>query len=624
MNEEHSEEVGWKDSLLFKVNGIIMLVLLISLVGLGLIINNFVAEELTTGAQEKNLEIVESLQVQAQEFLNNSERAIKVLAEFESTENLERSVILDRFQKFKEEYSHFLHLYVGTAKGQMIIGDNANLPEDFDPRTRPWYKKAKEEQKIVWTDVFTDAGTGKQIITVAMPIMSNGEFKGVIAGDINLTSLNQEITSKNIGDHGYAYMINSEGQFIAHPDQQLVNEKFNANQIFDVSKVYATDQGSMDYDFEGEHKVASYIKIDRIDSMIFTQIPAREFHAAKERLQLIILGISLGILFLLGGLIYWINQKYLLKPISELITDISQVAQGDLTVEIDDSSTDELGQVRSALDEMVNNLEGMMVNILEVTENLSAYSEELSASAQEGNATIEETNNLIEDITSNIQQISATTAEIRSFAQESTGKTEVGEENMTETINSMQKINSTVQSAVKVIDDLDDTSQEIGQVVELINNIAEQTNMLALNASIEAARAGEHGEGFAVVAEEIRELAEQTAEATGDITDLVNTIQQKSNTGLEAIKGVEAKVKSGQEIAEETGEIFTEINQATEQTSEQIEETASATDNLVDDSEQIKSSGDNIANMSEEVANSSQELASMAQKLQQLISDFKV
>ncbi|TDX52333.1 methyl-accepting chemotaxis protein [Orenia marismortui] len=620
-------ELKWHKSLLFKVNGSIICILIVFMMLLGIVVNNLVSKELTSQVEEKNLEVASSLQQQANNFFNQTEGVIKLISRFDKIKSGNNKDTLEIVRKVKEENPHFKYVYLATAKGEMIIYPKVDLGSDFDPTTRPWYKKAMEKDSLIWTDVFIDAGSGDPIMTTAIPVEnSEGEFIGILAGDVSLDQLSQAVASRKIGETGYAYMVNSKGKIIAHPNHSLVKEGYNIKQDFDFKSTLETKKGSIKYEDPDtyEEKLASYVSVDRINGIIFAQIKSKEAYAVKNKLQLVILGMSLFVLIMVGLAVYIINKKYLLNPINKLVKLISKVAQGDLNTAVENIQEDEIGQIQAALNKMIRNLHDIVANILDTTEDLSAYSEELAASSEEGNATIETTNDLIENMSASIQQISASAQEVTSFAQQSNSQTRIGREKIEKTVANIKEINQTVGETVTIINDLDDTSKEIGQIVEMITTIAEQTNLLALNAAIEAARAGEHGQGFAVVAEEIRALAEDTSNATDKIANLINMTQEKSNTGIKAIEKVKSTSESGQEIVQKTGQVFKEIEEAAEETSAQIEHTASATQSLAKNSDEIIEASEGIQQMSDEVTNSSQELSVMAQKLQNLVNKFKI
>ncbi|MCK8818061.1 methyl-accepting chemotaxis protein [Natroniella sulfidigena] len=326
-------------------------------------------------------------------------------------------------------------------------------------------------------------------------------------------------------------------------------------------------------------------------------------------------------------------KRIMIKPLDKAIKFATEIATGNLDLELMGAEReDEIGSLNLALNKMKNKLNNeisfMKNEISDIVSNLLSYSQQLAASAEEGNTTIETTNGLIQSMSAGIQQISASAEQVASFSEEANSQTDVGNQNIETTVDSIKEINKVVEETVEVINDLDTTSEEIEQIVELITNITEQTNLLALNAAIEAARAsstkGENGQGFAVVAEEIRQLATETAEATEKIANLVTKTQNQSKKGIEKIKEVEIKAKEGQKIAEKTGEVFNGIKISVQETASQIEQTASATNDLAQSSDQIITATEDIKNMSDEITSSSQELTVMAHKLQKLVEEFKV
>ena len=622
--EVTSREVSWKDSLVTRVNGVTITILIILIAGLGLIINNIVSDEITQSVHEQNMEIATSLKKDAEAFFSEGASVMKLLSYHQDVKEANIEKMKDVLDKVRDSHPYFRTLYLGTKNAKMYAQPKLNLPEGYDPTQRPWYKKAKAQNKVTWSDIYKDAETNNPIITVAIPINDeNGNFVGVLGGDVSLETLSNSVVNRKIGEEGYAYLVNKSGKLIAHPDQEKVNNEFDINQVFDIKSALEKDEGKLEYDFGGK-KLASYVEVPTIDGAVFAQVPAEEAYQARGEIRSSILIFSVLIVVVLSTVIYYINKKYLIKPVRILTQKIAKIADGNFAVETNLNRSDELGSLEDALSEMTASLRDVIINLADTIEDLSAYSQELSASAEEGNATIDTTNELIENMSASIEQISASAQEVTSFAQESNSQTEVGRDKIEKTVNNIEEINQSVDKTVTIINDLDETSEEIGQIVEMITNIAEQTNLLALNAAIEAARAGEHGQGFAVVAEEIRELAEDTGDATDKISNLINKTQEKSETGLKAIKEVKAKAEEGQEVAQETGQVFAQIEESAEETSAQIEQTASATQDLAQSSQEISNAGDDIQNMSEEISNSSQELANMAQKLQSLVEEFKV
>lgn len=293
--------------------------------------------------------------------------------------------------------------------------------------------------------------------------------------------------------------------------------------------------------------------------------------------------------------------------------------------EIKISGNDEIANLYNELDRIDSSLDGGLTSIIQGVRNeidsLAIYSNELSASSKEGNATIDETHQLVEHMMTNVEEISASAEEVTGFAEESSAQTQLGRDNIERTINSIKEINDSVNNTVEVIKALHQNSKQIGEIINLITNIANQTNMLALNAAIEAARAGEQGKGFAVVAEEIRHLSEETSSATGDIINIVQETQLKSQEVLSSIEKVEIKAKEGEHIAQETDRVFFEIEESSQETAMMIEQTAHAAQDLAENSDRLVEESEIISRIFDVVSSSSEELAEMVKKINTLINN---
>ena len=312
------------------------------------------------------------------------------------------------------------------------------------------------------------------------------------------------------------------------------------------------------------------------------------------------------------------------EKIKIILAKFKQIANGDLTTRLELDSNDEVGEIVTEFNKMIDAQQEILEQVLSSIENISAYSQQLSASAQQGNAAIDTTTGNVKDMIQGITQISESSQELADLAQQTFEKTDQGQKLINQTISKMNDVDDSVEEAQSTIDNLDNTSQQIGEIVDMINEIAEQTNLLALNASIEAARAGEAGQGFAVVADEIKQLADETAQATEKANQLIQKTQQQSQQGRQEINEVVDKTDQGTELIEQTRDSFIEIADLIEDTSASTQQTSASAEELAANSDQVNTATEDLDSMSEEISRSAQELAELAQDLKSLVDRYKL
>jgi methyl-accepting chemotaxis protein len=325
------------------------------------------------------------------------------------------------------------------------------------------------------------------------------------------------------------------------------------------------------------------------------------------------------------------------NQVMDLLMIVSTAAEGDLTVKAE-VTADALGSVADAFNLMIAGLMSLVTQASTVAVQIQRSTSEILRSADSMRMAASQQSSQIRSASDAVDAMSQTTQRMAENANaatqtsvEATRAAVKGGTAVAETIKGMQRIRATVQSTGKKIKGLGERSLEIGAIIEVINEIATQTNMLALNAAIEAARAGEHGKGFAVVADEVRKLAERAARATKDITGLIKGIQIETNDVVTVMEEGTREVEEGTKLADQAGAALREIEQIVEQTSSLMTDITSAAGDQVKSTESVVQIMDNISQLTQETAHGVQNtvatisgLAELTKRLNDAIGRFKL
>lgn len=392
-------------------------------------------------------------------------------------------------------------------------------------------------------------------------------------------------------------------------------------------------------DILGMDYFTSYMPMVGNDNKIIGVLFAGESTASvideRNRLALMVTMIAIAIIAL-GAFCALLIARHIVRPIHEVLEHVQEVSAGNLAVKpIKITSGDEIGELSGAINTMTDSLRKLIRQVEDAGEHINASSEELTAGAEraaeaanqiaasittvaEGSdrqaEAIADTDSIVVQLSAGIQQVAANAGAVSGQAAQSVDAAQEGRKSVDQAICQMRTIEATVSESAGVVTRLGERSHEIGQIVAAITGIAEQTNLLALNAAIEAARAGEQGRGFAVVADEVRKLAEQSGEAAKQIAQMIAEIQGETDRAVQAMNNGAAEVKHGTAAVDAAGKSFADIFGAIHEISEQMREVSTVMEEMAKGSEQIVSSMQDIDKLSKESASQAQNVAAATQE----------
>ncbi len=560
-------------------------------------------------------------------------------------EAIERDPNLDMVAHLKQTFTSggFGLSYYGDENGVMQRQDPSLNKAGYDPRTRGWYKETLAVNKGITTKPYVSHTMQALVVTLTEPVRENGRIVGVTASNLALGALIDDVLDIPVPGNGYAMLLDVSNKIVvAHPNEKMVlkpiSELGNGFDANNLSNEIASD-GFFFTEENGKEKAVMITAVPNTNWAITLVMDKETLEAPLNSMLFELLSIGALILLFVSMFTGWLVTRQLreLGTVSDALADIAN-GEGDLTVRINVKSDDEVGKLADNFNQFVSRLHAMASNLREITFELNRSAAESADSAVQRSQNIRHQQDEITMVATAVTEMASATQEIAGnaentakSAEQAVGLTQTGHDQANQSQASIGNLAREVNSAVGIIEDLNGHALKISSILATIRSIAEQTNLLALNAAIEAARAGEQGRGFAVVADEVRVLSQRTHTSTEEIQAMIETLQSTTQEAVSVMSDshhlAETSVKDVDEAGVSIGNIAAQINVISDmatQIASAAEEQSSVTAEISRNTEGVQEVANQMAHEAETAALQAESLKSLADSLEEEIKRYKL
>ncbi|MGF1715022.1 methyl-accepting chemotaxis protein [Photobacterium chitinilyticum] len=551
-------------------------------------------------------------------------------------DNVDRELLLTK------RSGQFLSVYAGFSDGSIAYGDKTeDWPADYDPRSRPWYQDAVSAGELVLTEPYQDFD-GSIVVSFAKAFQ--GQHQGVLAADLTVSHIIEQVLNLKLEHNGFAFLIDGNHNIVAYRDEKLSQQPITQldNELTSaLFRQLQSDQAiqSFTLDSDNQEKLIYASPIAGTDwTLALVEDKSLAFASIGEQIKFILLASVM--LYLVISVIATMIINSLLRPLNNLNQSVSQLAQGsgDLTQRIAIERMDEIGELADNMNQFLAQLQAMIKGVVNHSQDLIQHAERSAQLSNLASERVTDQQNDVNQIATAIHEMSATSGEVANHAemtataaQASTSACEQGQQVIGQNRDAITSLANQVQDAATVIHELESNAQGINQILSTIQGIAEQTNLLALNAAIEAARAGEQGRGFAVVADEVRVLSQRTHDSTEEIRSMIDSLQKNTHQAVDSMQTSTELAGQSVDYAEAASEslnqithTITEISDMATHIASAAEEQRAVSEDISRNTQAIKDVSDHLAKQTAEVTLSSREMNDSAETMRQDVSRFRV
>ena len=540
------------------------------------------------------------------------------------------------FEGLAKSHSAYTYLSLGTEDGGYVFWPGDPALASYDPRTRPWYKTAMAQPgKTLRTEAYYWAADDVVLVST---VQSFNDRSGVVNIDVSLKQLTDLVKQIKLGESGYLMLMEANNTVLVDPNDPSHNFKKLGDLGEGYRQLSEAGQGLVQVELAGERYMALVWPSKALGWRFVGLVRESEVMAGAARLTWLIAGIALvcGLLFAAAGA--WF-AGLIVKPIRGVASGLEGIAQGegDLTARLDVKGRDETAQLAGWFNQFLEAIRTLIQRIGQAAGQIHSSSGSATEVSVEMAEVAERQREAVDMVSTAFHEMVATSNEVaRSCSQAADSadngqrQAHTGQQQIDAAVNSVGRLSEEIGHSAQAMEQLERDSNDIQSILGTIRSIAEQTNLLALNAAIEAARAGEQGRGFAVVADEVRALAKRTADSTGEIDGLLGNLARRTHqmgkqmhASLEVSQETVVSINEAREsfgLIRESVDVIRDMNTQIATAAEEQHQVAEDINRHIS---QIHGDAQLVASLADSTRQDAQQLTALSQTLNQLVSRFR-
>ncbi|MCC5879576.1 MAG: methyl-accepting chemotaxis protein [Idiomarina sp.] len=541
-------------------------------------------DQVHTDLQHQLQALSESVSQNIADWLNAKMAIIRATAEVTDPTD-SQSAIVDKLIQSRIA-GDFKNVYVGLPDGTFILDDpSIELPPGYDARERPWYQLAVAQGGASFTEPYIDVTTNELTISAVQPVYSGQQLQSIVGGDIMLDNISAIVNNIDFMGLGYAFLVSGDGNILSHPDEALVDNSIRQHLGSDAR----IDREFNSYQIENQDYLVSFVPVQGIPGVVWHLAIAvdeqRAFARVADFAWTAVLFMVIGVIAIIV-LFSWL-LKVLLTPLTRLNLAVRNLAsgEGDLTQRLPVEGNDEFAELSSQFNQFIEKIQHAMRDVAmaarQVDSNVSAMVEVTDQTLSMYDQQSESTDSVataISELNGSANEIAQSAADASHQATSAAEFSSASRDALNTNMTAIHELSERMAKSSEAISELDENTRNIGQILEVIKGVTEQTNLLALNAAIEAARAGEAGRGFAVVADEVRALAKRTQESASQIENMIVKLEDGTKAVVTVIRESQGVSEQCVTSAQTSGEKMEAVDAAIAQIDSVNHSVAAATE----------------------------------------------